>query len=259
MVKAPHIARLGRVRIIRNVQRVRHAVVVGIQQAHRAAGCAEDGLRKRKHCLAQVSLARFLLDLLLLPDDSVRDVGAHVADLDGVVPLKQHVRLDLDDFGLRLHAKLRVADCHRVTQVALFEQRKVLVLWKLLELYERRRDARFRYADLVGLDILFRARLQLLRRRLRLKIVGKIHRHDARKVVRTRRVDDLWVAGHERPLGVCPIRINAGRHVGDVAVLLDVRQVFAVADHDAVVVSAMAVQTDGKAVPLVLTAVHVED
>ena len=200
-----------------------------------------------------------MLDLLLLPDDSVRDVGAHVANLDGVVPLKQHVRLDLDDLGLRVHAELRVSDCHCVAQVALFEQREVLVLRKLLELDKARRDARFRYADLIVLDILFRARLQLRRRRLRLKIVGKIHRHDARKIVRARRVGNLRIAGHERTLGVCPVRIDAGRHVGDVAVLLDVRQVFSVADHDAVVVSAMAVQADGKTVPLVLTAVHVED
>ena len=259
IVEAPHLLRLGRVGVVRDIQRVRHAVAVGIQQAHRAAGCAEDGRRQRKHRRAHVRLARFLVDLLLLPGDGVRDVGAHVADLDGVVPLKQHVRLDLDDLGLCLHAKLRVSDRHRVAQVALFEQREVLVLGKLLELDEGRRDARFRDADLVVFDILFRALPELLRRRLFLKIAGKIHRHDAREVVRARRVDDLRVARHEHTLGVCPVRIDAGRHAGDVAVLLDVCQVFPVADHDAVVVAALTVQADREAVPLILSAVHVED
>ena len=212
---------------------------------------------------AVFQIAGRLLDLLvgalLVIDDRIRDVGPQAADLDFVVALQQHVGLDAHHFGGGVDAQRLKLHGHGVAQVALFQQGQILVLIGARQIDKGHRDGHGGHPDVVGLDVLLRPGLELRGRGLFLKILRKIDCFNVCKIITARRVHDRRVAHDKNAVTVRPVRVDTRPHIGNIAVLLNVGQILAVADGHAPVGAPVIVQLYCQAVPFVFATINIQN
>ena len=196
----------------------------------------------------------------------IRQVGPHIADRHGLVSLQQHVISDRYDLGAVFDAEASVVDGHGIAEPELLQRSDVLVFLCLPQGHEGYldscRDAGFRICP----DIALGAGAELFLGGPLQKIGAHVHRNDHAVyiVITVLRVDDLLRQRDQRFLFLIiesyPEGHDSGPDVAGVRGLLDIRQVFAVADHDSCVDSSAGMELHRKAVPFKLAgAVHIQD
>ena len=166
----------------------------------------------------------------------------------------------MDDLGGGIHPKGLILHSHRVAQVHLFQERQILIAHGLFQLEKGNGDAHCGHTDLVALHIALRPGLELLRRGRHIEVGREIHRGHPGALIGSGGIDDGRVAHHQVfAVGICPIGIDAGEHFGNVAVLLNVGEIFAIPNGNAIVLAPFLVEPYGKTIPLVFPAVHIQN
>ena len=181
--------------------------------------------------------------------------GFGVSDLYAVVPLLQHVIDRLDHLCRCGNAQFVVIDRNGIAQIDPLQHGQIPVILGLPQRYKLDGDIHVWDSDVVVLDVFFRPRPQLVFRRYFFKIRRKINHAgpSVRIIVRIcapnrifRQRDDL--AG----LVARPERAHTGDRSLDIFLLLQIRQIFSVADHDAGIGAPVQVQLDRPQVKFVL-------
>ena len=187
-------------------------------------------------------------DVLGLSGNGVRHAGADTAHLHAAVAIPQHVKRGL-------HHLRRGGDAH-----CLEYYRHGVAQFHLLtvQLGERQCDGHSRHAHLIVGDVVLRRRPQLVGGRRVLKRRRQIYCQNAGEIERSRNGHSLLRQLHGG-LIASPVWVDCRIDRGTVGVLLQGREILAVADDYATVCAPVRPQPHREAVKLVFAAVDVQD